>query len=93
MNNEITSDQLLQETHLLARQNWREVEHLKALSAEHQALLAQLQSDLREIQQCVMTLRDKLDSACRLVGDLQDMPEGSLRDRVAKLEGRLRNRL
>lgn len=100
MSSEITPEQVLQETHLLARQNWREVEHLKALVSEQETKLAQFLIDYLALQQSLHRLfelqakfDDKLDAVCRLVGDLQNLPEDCLRDRVAKLERRLRDQL
>jgi hypothetical protein len=35
-------------------------------------------------------MREKLDAVCQLVGDLQNLPEDSLRARVHRLEERMR---
>ena len=55
------------------------VEHLEAQVFREQEMVAIYESQ-------IVTLRDKLQAVCLLVGDLANKPDGCLRDRVARLE-------
>lgn len=49
-------------------------------------LLESLQGQINTIDQHYTVLRDKLQAVCLVVGALDNLPDGSLRDRIHSLE-------
>ena len=52
-------------------------------------LLKRLEGHAKHDERQNKIFRNKLQAVCKMVGDLQDMPTGSLRDRAANIEAQL----
>lgn len=64
-----------------------QVEHLQELSLQLEKEVKRQAALVVLYESQVTALRNKLHAYCVLLGDLQNRPEGCLRDRVNRLEG------
>ena len=84
---QISPDQMAAEALTLARQNWREIQSLRAHVDEHMEKMATLRGDLESTLCSMQFIRNKLQAVCEMVGDLQDQPASCIRARIKELEG------
>lgn len=61
------------------------VEHDKKLRMMEERI-AEQQEEINYLRMCFDVLRDKAHALAVMVGDLQDRPAGSLRDRMSRVE-------
>ena len=62
------------------------MESRKITEEELYEILCNLIEQTEEISQKLYILRNKIQAACTMIGDLDDNPAGSLRERVSAIE-------
>lgn len=79
-------EQVVSELKVLTRALLNENNALRVRVEEMELKNAELMQDYGTVLKNMNILRDKVDAACKLVGALDDLPEDSIRGRMARLE-------